>query len=73
MMGGENMFKEECQKVFNTGMAVATFAKKMGRDTSTLYKWLHNEREISDTIKDEVRIKMKEIQQVWANCNFDID
>ena len=65
--------REECLKVFNTGIAVATFAKRIGRDSSTLYKWLDGTREISPVVKEEVRKELKKIQAVWIASNFDED
>ena len=65
--------KEQCLKALSTGLAVATFAKRIGRDSSTLYKWLDGTREISDQVKEDVRQGLKEIQTVWADCNFDVD
>lgn len=65
--------RDECLKVFETGTAVATFAKRIGRDSSTLYKWLDGTREISPAIKAEVREELKKIQAVWIESNFDED
>lgn len=64
-------FRDECIKVFNTGIAVATFAKRIGRDSSTLYKWLDGSRKISPEVEDEIRQELKQIQKIWINCNFD--
>lgn len=65
--------RDECLKAFDTGTAVATFAKRIGRDSSTLYKWLDGTREISPAVKEEVREELKKIQAVWMSCNFDED
>jgi len=65
--------RDECLKVFETGTAVATFAKRIGRDSSTLYKWLDGTREISPVVKEEVREELKKIQAVWVASNFDED
>lgn len=63
--------RDECLKVFETGIAVATFAKRIGRDSSTLYKWLNGTREISPVVKEEVREELKKMQAVWIASNFD--
>lgn len=65
--------RDECLKVFETGIAVATFAKRIGRDSSTLYKWLDGTREISPVVKEEVREELKKIQAIWIASNFDED
>ena len=62
--------KEQCDILFSNGLTVACLAKKMGRDSSTLYKWLNGTRELSPTVEQEAREQLKEIQKIWLNCNF---
>ena len=51
------------KELVDMGFAVATFAKKIGRDASTLYKWVDGSRQISKEVESEVANKIKEMKE----------
>ena len=59
--------REECKKALQLGIPTATFAKMIGRDPSTLYKWLDGTRTLSKEVEDEVRNKLIEIKEQWIH------
>ena len=52
--------------IINMGYPVATFAKLIERDSTTLYKWADGTRQISDEVRGEVEEKIKEMKSQWA-------
>ena len=52
--------------IINMGYPVATFAKLIERDSTTLYKWADGTRQISDEVRGEVKEKIKEMKSQWA-------
>lgn len=59
--------REALLKLINSGYPTATFAKRIGRDASTLYKWLDGSRQISQEVEEEVREELKHMKEMWMN------
>lgn len=59
--------KEELQKAINTGLPISVIAKKIGKDPSTLSKWLHGTRNVSNEIEIAVYNILLEIKEQWKN------
>lgn len=59
--------KEELQKAINTGLPISVVAKKIGKDPSTLNKWLHGTRNVSNKIEIAVYNILLEIKEQWKN------
>lgn len=59
--------KEELQKAINTGLPISVVAKKIGKDPSTLNKWLHGTRNVSNEIEVAVYNILLEIKEQWKN------
>lgn len=57
--------REEFQKAINTGLPISVVAKKIGKDPSTLNKWLHGTRNVSSEIEDAVKNVLLEIKEKW--------
>ena len=52
------------------GYPVATFAKLIGRDSSTLYKWVDGSRQISNEVREQIRDKIIEMKEQWATIEI---
>lgn len=61
--------REECLKAVATGLPKATLAKRIQRDSSTLYKWLDGTRSLSKEVEEEVRMELKKIKKQWEEIN----
>lgn len=61
--------KQECLKAIQLGLSKATLARMIGRDPSTIYKWLNGNRTISKEVENEVLIKLQEIKKRWGEIN----
>lgn len=59
--------KEECQKAIDCGMSMRFLARKIGHDHSTLSKWLHGERNISNEIQNKLIIVLRNLKEQWDN------
>ena len=59
--------KEELQKAINTGLPISVIAKKIGKDPSTLNKWLHGTRNVSNEIEIAVYNILLEIKEQWKD------
>ena len=59
-----NLLKE-CQKVLNLGVSIRFLARKIGRDHTTLSKWLQGERNISTEVEQELIATLKELKAQW--------
>lgn len=57
-------------ELLRMGYPVATFAKLINRDSSTLYKWADGSRQISNEIRAEVEKKIKEMKNWWINLEI---
>ena len=57
--------REEFQKAINTGLPISVVAKRIGKDPSTLNKWLHGTRNVSSEIEDAVKNVLLEIKEKW--------
>ena len=57
--------REEFQKAINTGLPISVVAKKIGKDPSTLNKWLHGTRNVSSEIEAAVSEILYEIKKQW--------
>ena len=62
--------REAFQKIIDAGFAVATFAKSINRDASTLYKWVNGTRNISKEVEEEVIEKIKEMKKIFQEINI---
>lgn len=64
--------KNELQKAINTGLPLSIIAKKIGKDPSTLNKWLHGTRNVSPEIEELVYQVLLSIKDEWKNiCILD--
>lgn len=61
--------RQECLKAVESGYPIATIAKKIGRDPSTIHKWLKKGNKISTKIESEVLVELKKLKEVWDNVN----
>ena len=57
--------KNELQKAIDTGLPIAVIAKRIGRDPSTLNKWLHNTRGVSKETQQLVKEELQRIKNLW--------
>lgn len=57
--------REEFQKAINTGLPISVVAKRIGKDPSTLNKWLHGTRKVSSEIETAVSEILYEIKKQW--------
>lgn len=57
--------REEFQKAINTGLPISVVAKRIGKDPSTLNKWLHGTRNVSSEIETAVSEILYEIKKQW--------
>ncbi len=57
--------REEFQKAIDTGLPISVVAKKIGKDPSTLNKWLHGTRNVSSEIEMAVSEILYEIKKQW--------
>lgn len=54
----------------NNGTSLAFIARKMGRDPSTLNKWLRNGANISEETKQNLIEALIEIKNFWKQIEF---
>lgn len=66
------MLREEFLKAIDTGMSIATFAKRIGRDPATLYKWANGTRNLSKKVEEEVYYELVRMKEKWNNINPEI-
>jgi len=57
----------EFQKAVDAGLPISYVAKKIGKDPSTLNKWLHGTRKVSNEIEEAVEQVLLEIKEKWRN------
>lgn len=57
--------KEALNAVAETGYPLATFAKNIGRDPATLYKWLRRDKNISEQVQNEIREELLRLKAEW--------
>ena len=57
----------EFQKAVDAGLPISYVAKKIGKDPSTLNKWLHGTRNVSAEIEKAVKQILLEIKEKWRN------
>lgn len=57
----------EFQKAVDAGLPISYVAKKIGKDPSTLNKWLHGTRNVSTEIEEAVEQILLEIKEKWRN------
>lgn len=57
----------EFQKAVDAGLPISYVAKKIGKDPSTLNKWLHGTRNVSNEIEEAVEQVLLEIKEKWRN------
>lgn len=57
----------EFQKAVDAGLPISYVAKKIGKDPSTLNKWLHGTRNVSIEIEEAVEQILLEIKEKWRN------
>lgn len=63
------MLREEFLKAIDTGMSIAAFAKRIGRDPATLYKWADGTRNLSKKVEEEVYCELVRMKEKWNNIN----
>lgn len=59
--------RNELQKVVNLGVPIAFIAKKIGKDPSTLNKWLHGVSNVSKEVELAVECELKRMKAEWDN------
>ena len=59
--------REECLKAIALGIPKAAFAKMIGRDSSTIYKWLDGTRKLSPIVEQEVAAKLLDLKEQWQH------
>ena len=52
------------------GISITYIAKKVGVDPSTLNKWIHDKRKISDKVQIALFNTFKTIQQAWISIKI---
>lgn len=57
----------EFEKAVAAGLPISFVAKKIGKDPSTLNKWLHGNRKVSIEIEEEVKQVLLELKKLWMN------
>lgn len=57
--------KESLAAIIETGYPAATIAKNIGRDPATLYRWLKQERNISEQVQNEIREELLRLKAEW--------
>ena len=57
--------KEECRKALNLGISIRFLADQMGRDHTTLNKWLRGERNISEEVKKDLVQALQDLKEQW--------
>jgi len=63
--------KECLERAVNAGLPVAFLAKNIGRDSSTLYKWLSGARTPSQEVQNEVREELIRLKAEWNNIELE--
>ena len=63
--------KECLQAAVDAGMPVAFLAKRIGRDSSTLYKWLNSTRDPSEQVQQEVREELLRLKEEWNKIEIE--
>ena len=59
--------RDEFEKAIDAGLPISLVAKKIGKDPSTLNKWLHGTRKVSKEIENAVEIVLLEIKEKWQH------
>jgi plasmid maintenance system antidote protein VapI len=67
MEGGNMDLRKEFKKAIDTGLPISFVARKIDKDPSTLNKWLHGTRKVSQEIEDAVEQVLLEIKEQWRN------
>lgn len=63
--------REECLKVIEqSGVTAAFLAKSIGRDPSTLNKWLKGTRNVSEEFKVDLANKLRELRDIWMEIDI---
>lgn len=57
----------EFQKAVDAGLPISYVAKRIGKDPSTLNKWVHGTRNVSNEIEKAVENILLEIKEKWMN------
>lgn len=65
------MLRDEFLKAINTGISIATFAKRIGRDPATLYKWANGTRNLSTKVQKEVYDELLNLKNIWNNIDLE--
>lgn len=60
---------EVIQKVHELGYPIATIAKKINRDPSTLNKWIKGTRNVSEDVEEAVREEIHRLKEEWLNID----
>lgn len=59
------------QQVSDLGYSVAAIAKRIGRDPSTLHKWLKGTRTPSVEIQEKVREEIIRLKNEWMKIDIE--
>lgn len=65
------MLRDEFLKAIDTGISIATFAKRIGRDPATLYKWVNGTRNLSTKVQKEVYNELLNLKNIWNNIDLE--
>jgi len=63
--------KEALQIVRDVGTSIAFIAKSIGKDPSTINKWVHgSSKYLSVETEEKLKEKIREIKTVWEKINI---
>lgn len=71
-MGGEKVEpKEALQKAYEAGTPVAFIAKNIGKDPSTLHKWMRgNSKYLSKETEEAMLDELRHIKNLWEEIDI---
>lgn len=57
--------KNIIQQIINFGLPISLIARKVGKNETTIRKWLKNETNISSTLQNDLRKIANELNNEW--------
>lgn len=63
--------KEALQAAYNAGTPIAFIAKGIGKDPSTINKWLRGtSKYLASETEEDLKNKIREIKSLWEQINI---
>lgn len=59
--------KEKIQKIISFGIPISVLAKKVGKDHSTISKWLHGQSQISIKLEQKLNTILEDMNREWQS------